>query len=210
MAQPEAVAVDPGTGRCVLYKSGRFGPYLQLAQTEEEEKAGVKPQTFKLPPGVKYEELSEEDLALVLRFPRVVGKHPETGEEVKIQISRYGGFVTSGEQKGNIEDWREAASADLDRAMRALTEKSSGRATRGKPEPLKVLGAAEGLGEIKVMKGFYGPYVTDGTTNATLPRGTDPSSVSLEQAADLIRAKAAAGPSKRRGARKPPASRKRR
>jgi DNA topoisomerase-1 len=110
-----------------------------------------------------------------------------------------------------VGDWRTAATMTLQEALDALANPQNNRGGRGArsagPEPLRTLGTAEGLaGEVRVMSGRYGPYVTDGQTNATLPKTITPEAVTLEQAAELLIAKAAAGPSKR-GAKRAPARR---
>ncbi len=205
-AGPESLGVDHKTGRNVYLKSGRYGAYLEREAGEDGE---VKRVT--LPPGANASELSEDDLSMLMSFPRLLGDEPGTQFAVTLAIGRYGAYLTAGERKANVGDWRTAANMTLQEALDALANPQNNRGGRGArsggPEPLRTLGTAEGLaGEVKVMSGRYGPYVTDGQTNATLPKTITPEAVTLEQAAELLIAKAAAGPSKR-GAKRAPARR---
>ena len=195
---PMAIGVDPGSGRCVFAKSGRYGAYLEVEPTEDEE----KPKRVTLPPDMKAEDVDDESLGLLMSYPRTIGKHPESGEDIVLALGRYGPYLTAGSQRANTGDWRASAKMTLDEAVKALAEGGARRKASG-PKVIKELGTAEGVeGPVKVLEGRYGPYVSDGSVNATLPKGTDPESVELAQAVDLIKAKAAAGPSKRRGRRK--------
>ncbi|MCC6403471.1 MAG: type I DNA topoisomerase [Fimbriimonadaceae bacterium] len=184
-AEPDAVGVDPETGQCVFAKTGRFGPYLEVGTDEE------KPRRISLPAGIAIQDITDEDLGLLLRFPRTVGEHE--GDPVTIQIGRYGPYVSCGARKASLADWRTAASVSLDEAVAALNQK-----VRGGSAALRALGEITGVeGEVRVMSGRYGPYVTNGKVNATIPKGIDPETLSAETAADLIQKKIAAGPAKR-------------
>ncbi|MBS1710038.1 MAG: type I DNA topoisomerase [Armatimonadetes bacterium] len=186
---PEAIGQD-AEGRSVFHKKGRFGDYLEVESDP--------PKRVTVPPGVAPADLSAEDLRTLLSFPRVVGKHPETGADITIAIGRFGAYLTAGEQKGNVGDWKQAATLDVAGALDALANGRSAKRAAG-PTALRELGTADGVaGPVKVMDGRYGPYVTDGTTNATLPRGTAPEALTLDDAVRLIQAKAAAGPSKKK------------
>lgn len=199
---PEAIGTDPKTGRAILSKSGRFGPYLELEQTPEEVAAGTKPTRVGLPPGVSPAQLAAGDLEILTSYPKVLGNHPQTGEPITLLLGRYGPYLQSGGQNANAGDWREAIGMTVEMAVAMLAEGGKGRKS-GAPEPLKELGEADGLaGPVKVMSGRYGPYVTDGSTNATIPKGTDPESITLAQAAELIKARAAAGPAKKKPKRR--------
>lgn len=192
-AEPDAVGIDPESGQCVFAKVGRFGPYLEVGTDDE------KPRRVSIPPGLSAQDIGDEELALLLRFPRTLGEHG--GEHVVVQLGRYGPYVSCGARKASLDNWRTAATVSLEEAVTALDQK-----VKSGPAALKTLGAIEGVeGEIRVMSGRYGPYVTNGKVNATIPKGTDPESVTAAEAAELIQKKIAAGPSKRpprRGARK--------
>jgi DNA topoisomerase I len=132
-----------------------------------------------------------------LQFPRSLGNHPETGAEVVVAVGRYGAYLTAGESKANVGDWRTGLTITLDEAVQALAAKGAGR-QRGKAEAILEFGSIEGAaGPVRVLDGRYGPYVTDGETNATIPKGTDPKTLTAAAALDLLQKKKAAGPSKR-------------
>jgi DNA topoisomerase I len=197
---PEALGVDPATGKCVLHKKGRFGDYLELAQTEQEKEQGLTPRRVTAPPGVDLNSLSEEDLGLLMRFPINLGIHPETKAEVLAAIGRYGAYLTAGEQKANVGDWKAASLLTLEKAVELLAN-PPGRGARARKvvEPILVLGVIEGIeGEVKVLEGRFGPYVTNGEYNATIPKSADPAQLSAELAASLLRARMEAGPSVRK------------
>ena len=191
---PQSVGTDPETGRAVFHKKGRFGDYLEVEPLEGEE----KPKRVTVPPGVDAETLSQDELDALLAFPKNLGQDA-TGADVVLAIGRYGAYLTAGDRKANVGDWKVAAEMSLEGALEALENGGRGSArTKASAEPIAVLGKAEGVdGEIKVLDGRYGPYVSNGKTHATIPKGTEPKSVTLEQAAEWIKAKAAAGPSKK-------------
>lgn len=192
------IGSDPSSGRNVVQKSGRFGDYLEIQQTEEEQASGEKPKRVTIPPGLIASQVDAEALEILLSYPRTIGNHPESGEPIVIALGRYGAYLTCGEKKANVGDWRVGHKLTIEGAVEALA--APPRARRG-PEAIKSFGKVEGLeGEVKLMSGRYGPYVTDGTTNATLPKGTDPDALTVELAVELIKKKMEAGPSPKRKA----------
>lgn len=205
---PAAVGKDPASGQCVFVKSGRFGTYLEVKQTEEEIARGDKPKRASLPPGVKADQLEEEDVQLLLSLPKELGAHPETGEPISVAIGRYGPYVKCGEEYRNVADWRTAARLTQDAAVKLLAEpKPAGRGFRSASatpkSALKEFGKLEGAaGPVKVLEGRYGPYVSDGKVNATLPKSLAPEDVTAEQAMELLKAKAASGGGKKKPARR--------
>jgi DNA topoisomerase-1 len=191
-----AVGKDPSTGRQVVHKTGRFGDYLEVEQTEEEKASGEKPKRVTLPKELAPGSISEADLAVLLSYPRVIGIHPETGEEITVALGKFGPYLSCGSKKANVGDWRRGPALTIEDAVTELAKPSRGRSG---PSEIKSFGPVEGLeGDVRLMSGRYGPYVTDGKTNATLPKGTVPEDLSLEKAVELIKAKAAQGPTKRR------------
>ncbi|XDA97447.1 type I DNA topoisomerase [Sulfitobacter sp. LCG007] len=172
-----------------LFK-GRFGPYVQRGKTTEEQ---PKPPRASLPKGWVAEELDLEKALMLLSLPREVGPHPEDGEMIEAGIGRYGPFVKHGRLYANLPDVEEVFTIGMNRAVEELARKAASRGGRGAAvKPLRELGAhpAHG-GEIAVYEGRYGPYVKWEKVNATLPKGTEPDSVTLEQAVELVDAKAA-------------------
>lgn len=193
----EPVATDPETGAQVFLKTGRYGAYFERELQEGED----KPKRVSVPPKTEASDLTEEDIAALLSFPRNMGEHPETGEPVMLNLGRYGAYLTSGKTNANVGDWKESLDLTLEAAVAKLAEKKG--QGRGQREPIKTFGTIEGVeGEVKLMDGRYGPYVTNGEVNATVPKGTEPDAVDAEKAKDLILAKIAAGPTKKRRRRK--------
>lgn len=203
---PSSVGVDANSGQSVLVKSGRFGTYLEVAQTEEEKERGDKPRRASLPQGLTPDQLTEEDMHILLSFPRELGNDPRTGDAVTVLIGRYGPFVKAGDEIRNVSDWRTAGRITLEEASDILAQpKSFGKRTTSR-EPAKAIqefGKLEGAqGNVRVLSGRYGPYVTDGKTNATLPKNVAPETLTAEVAVELLKAKAAAGTSKKRPVRR--------
>jgi len=194
-AQPRELGLDPETSEKVSLRSGRFGPYVQLGEDK-------KPPRTSIPKGVDPANVDLEYALKLLSLPRDVGKHPETGEMITANFGRYGPYVAHNGQYASLDSADEVFTIGLNRAVTVLAEKKAkSRNPRGS-EPLKDLG-----GGIKVMKGRYGPYVTDGKLNATIPKGSDPMSVTLDEANALIAERAAKTGKKPKAApkEKPPA-----
>jgi DNA topoisomerase-1 len=194
---------DPRTGRNVYLRHGRFGPYLELEPTEEEKAGKKKPHRVSVPKGVDPEDLTEETAQLLIALPRILGEHPETGEEIAAGLGRYGPYVKQGRDYRNLDSWRKALEIGLDEALEILKEPKKGRRGRQR-KVLKELGEHEtAAGKIQLLDGRYGPYVTDGETNASLPKGADPEATTLEQAVELLEKKRRAPKkTKKRGRRK--------
>jgi len=189
-AEPKVLGKFPESGEDVSLRSGRFGPYVQLGE-------GDKPKRASIPKGTDAAAVDLELAVKLLSLPREIGKHPESGEAITANFGRYGPYVAHDGQYASLESPEEVFTVGLNRAVTILAEKKAkSRAPRG-PEPLKELGKNAAGAAIKLMRGKYGPYVTDGTTNATLPRDADPQTVTLEQALTLIAERAAKGPSPR-------------
>lgn len=194
-AGPESIGTDPVTGRRLLVKN-RGGFYLEAERTKEEIEAKEKPRWISVPPGVNPADLAKEELDALCYLPKTLGTHE--GAEVLAKMGKYGGYVEMGIERRTIEDWRKLLTISLEEALAVLAEPKVGGRTSGsaKPSAIKEFGELEGAeGAVKLMAGRYGPYVTDGKTNATLPKGTDPEALTPEKALELLAAKRAAGPS---------------
>ncbi|WP_332655000.1 type I DNA topoisomerase [Brevundimonas sp.] len=198
------LGVDPVTGQPVSLKIGRFGPYVETTPPGEE-----KPKRSSLPKGWSPASLSLEQALRLLALPREVGMHPEDGKPITAGLGRYGPFVLHAGTYANVADIDEVFEIGLNRAVVLLAEKRAGKfAGRGAAAaPLKDLGAHPETGEpIHVMAGRFGPYVKSGKINATLPKGTTPEDLTLEDALPLLAARAAAAPKgKKAPAKKAPA-----
>jgi len=188
---------DPDNGKPIFLKSGRFGPYVEREADEGEE----KPKRSSIPRTYAIEDV-DIDLALkLLSLPRLVGHHPEDGEEIRAGIGRYGPFVLHNKKYANLDSPEEVFTVGLNRAVTVLAEKKT--RGRGQSKVLKELGNHPELeAPIQVMDGRYGPYATCNKINATLPRGVKPEEVTLEEAIELIDARAAKGPAKKKKAKK--------
>jgi DNA topoisomerase-1 len=190
-AQSEA-PTELGDG--ILLKSGRFGPYLERG----DKRASI-------PKDVPLEDVTAELAERLLSLPREIGPHPETGNMITASIGRYGPYLAHDGKYAKLSSTAEVFETGMNAAVAKLADAASGggRQRGASREPIAVLGQHPGSRkDVKVMAGRYGPYVSDGTTHATLPKGTQPDSVTLEQAVEWIDAKAAKGPSPKRGRRK--------
>ncbi len=185
----QELGIDPESGLTVFLKTGRFGPYVQLGEPEEK---GEKPKRASIPRGLTDE--VELELALkLLALPREVGKHPETGKPIVAGFGRYGPFIEHDRKYANLDGPEEVFTVGLNRAVSLLAEPKKGSA-RAAPKSLKSLGEHPELGgEIQVLSGRYGPYVKHGKVNATIPKGTDPEQITVEEAVKLIAARATNG-----------------
>jgi DNA topoisomerase I len=213
---PDPVTTDPATGKPVFLRHGRFGFYLERELTAEEAAArgDDKPQRTSLPKGLEPDELTPQQAEKLIQLPRSLGVHPESGEEVSTNLGRYGPYVRHGKDYRNLPSWEAAVELSREQALEILAqpkERRGGRRGATAKTVLKDLGEPEGAeGPVQVLDGRYGPYVTDGKTNATLPKGADPQSIGVERALELLAAKRKAPKRGRRkaGGRKKPAAKK--
>lgn len=205
--EDKMLGVDPDTSEAVYLKSGRFGPYVQLGDVTEEVK---KPPRASLPKTWAPDTIDLDKALRLLHLPREIGKHPEDGEPVEAGLGRYGPFVKHGRIYANLADIEEVFEVGMNRAVELIAAKAAGRGGRGAAAaPIKELGEhpKEG-GPVNVMAGRYGPYVKWEKVNATLPKGTEPESVTMDMAVELITEKQAKSPAKRKAAAKKPAAKK--
>ncbi|MBM6577086.1 type I DNA topoisomerase [Microvirga sp. SRT01] len=198
---PETLGNDPETGLPVERKSGRFGPYIQLGEGKEAKRASIP----------KDVDLDLEWALKLLSLPRTVGTHPESGEPITASIGRYGPYLAHSGKYARLQSTADVFETGMNAAVVKLAEAAAGggRPQRGAARaPLKELGKHPRTElELKLMEGRYGAYVTDGETNATLPKSITPDQLTLEEAASLIDARAAAAPKpkKKAAAKKAPA-----
>lgn len=192
---PKVLGADPDSGFNVEVKVGRFGPYIELAEPVEK---GEKPKRASIPKDVDQATLTLERALMLLALPRTVGAHPETGKAITASIGRYGPYVAHDGKYGRLTSTDEVFEVGINRAVAALADAAAKR-KGGTKTALKDLGEhPEEGGAIRVLDGRYGPYVNFGKINATLPKDMAPESVTLEQALELIAAKAAKGPAKKK------------
>lgn len=193
------LGTHPETGEEIERKTGRFGPYIQMGAGKEAKRASIP------------KDLPELDLdwaVKLLSLPRTVGPHPETGNEITASIGRYGPYLAHDGKYAKLQSTRDVFETGMNAAVTLLAEAANRKGGgRAKAEPIKTFGAhPTSGGEMKVLPGRYGPYVTDGTTNATIPRDMKPEDVTEQQAIELIDARVAKGPAKKK--KKPAAKKK--
>ncbi|MFN4287092.1 MAG: type I DNA topoisomerase [Brevundimonas sp.] len=197
------LGTDPVSGQLVSLKIGRFGPYVEVTPPDAD-----KPRRSSLPKGWSPESITLERALRLLSLPREVGTHPEDGKLITAGLGRYGPFIAHGGTYANLESIDEVFEVGINRAVSLIAEKRARRGGGG-TAPLKELGVHPESGEaIQVLAGRYGPYVKAGKVNATLPKGQEPDSVTLEQALELIKAKAGKSPTKAKAPAKKPAAKK--
>jgi DNA topoisomerase-1 len=196
-----ALGKDPVTGEEIVRRSGRFGPYIQLGEGKEAKRASI-------PKDIG--ELDLEWAIKLLSLPREVGIHPESGNAITASIGRYGPYLAHDGKYARLRSTAEVFETGMNAAVVKLAEAAAGAGARGgrvAAEPLNTFGPhPESGGEMKLMAGRYGPYVTDGTTNATLPKDKKPEDLTLEEAITLITERALKAPAK--GKKKAPAKKK--
>ncbi|MBL4645039.1 MAG: type I DNA topoisomerase [Rhizobiales bacterium] len=196
---------DPETGLMITARTGRFGPYVQLGEE-------AKPKRASLPKTWSMQAMDLEKGLALLSLPRPVGDHPETGKPISAGLGRYGPFVLHDGMYANLESIDEVFSVGINRAVSALADKASkGGGRRGTPAALKELGEHPDGGKITVHDGRYGPYAKWGKVNATLQKGKEPEALTLEEAIELVNAKASKGkkkPAAKKAAAKKPAAKK--
>ncbi|MDP9435947.1 MAG: type I DNA topoisomerase [Actinomycetota bacterium] len=199
------LGTDPTTGYDVLAKAGRFGPYVTLALPEGSTE---KPPTASLFSTMDLDTIDLETALKLLTLPRALGEAPD-GELVTAQNGRYGPYVSKGKESRSLDSEERLFTVTLEEALHLLAQpKQRGRAAAVAKPPLKELGADPVSGRAMVVKeGRFGPYVTDGETNASLRKGDDIASLTDERAADLLAERRARGPApKKTAARKAPAA----
>jgi DNA topoisomerase-1 len=190
---------DPETGLPVTIRDGRFGTFIQLGEAAE----GEKPKRSSIPKGVEASSLDLERALAYLSLPHEITKHPETGQPILAGIGRYGPYVQHGKTYASLGRDDDVLEIGANRAVDLVMTKEAGGGRGGRTQdPGKPLGDDPETGKPVVLKaGRYGNYVTDGETNATLPREQSAESLTLEEALQLLVARRAAGPSKpKRGA----------
>ncbi len=188
---------DPESGLDVHIKNGRFGPYIQLGDTGETED---KPKRAGIPKGKTPEEMELDYALKLLSLPRLVGVHPETGDDIMADIGRYGPYVKAGKQSASLETPDEVFEIGVNRAVTVIAErKAKGPARGAGANVIKELGEhPDDKKPIKVLDGRFGPYVKYDKVNATIPKDENPEDLTLERGLELIAARIAKGPAKKR------------
>ena len=194
---PQELGNDPVTGEAISVRTGRFGRFVQRGE-------GEKPARASIPKDVSITGPEDIEWAIkLLNLPRTIGPHPETGEPITASIGRYGPYLAHNGAYGRLSNTSEVFETGMNAAVVKLAEAAAAKAAGGRPQrgvatALAELGAhPESGAAVRVLAGRYGPYITDGTTNANVPKGAEPTAVTLDEAIALLAARAAAGPSKK-------------
>jgi DNA topoisomerase I len=192
----QTLGVHPDTGETVALKVGRFGPYVQLGE-------GEKPKRSSLPKGWTPESLDLEKAVKLLSLPRQIGPHPEDGEMVQASLGRFGPYIQKGSTYANLAGVEDVFEIQMNRAVALLAEKAAGggkgRFGRAAPAALKELGDSPVTGKmVAVRSGRFGPFITDGDTIVNVPKGMEPTAVTLDIALPLLAKKAETAPVKKK------------
>jgi len=198
--QPDEPIGITEDGKPVFLKKGRFGPYVQLGVATD----GEKPKNASLLRGMEPSELSLEVALQLLSLPRELGQHPESGDPVMANNGRYGPYVQCGSESRSLPEDVSPLDVTLDQALEQLAKpKTRGRRAAAPREPLRVFEKSPVTGEpVRLLDGRYGPYVTDGRTNASLPKGTTTEEVGFDLALRLLADRAAKAPARKKPAKK--------
>ncbi len=205
------LGVHPESGREIVAKAGRYGPYVTEVLPEGAPKS-AKPRTGSLLTGMSLDTLTMDDALRIMSLPRVVGADPD-GHEITAANGRYGPYIARTVE--GKADYRSLASEDqlftvtLEEALALYAAPKQRRGQGRAAEPLREIGTDPASGEkITLRDGRFGPYVTDGTTNASLRKGDDPATIDLDRSAELLADRRAAGPPAKRTAKKTAAKKK--
>ena len=201
---PRSLGVDPATGQHVYVMNGRYGAYVQLGETPEPPAKKArgqvveKPKRASLQGGMTESTVTLEEALRLLSLPRIVGVHPDDNEPITTNFGRFGPYVKHGDEFRSLESEEQVFTISFDDALALIrAPKQSRRRQSAAKTVLKEL-SKDGA-TIKLLSGRYGPYVTDGSVNASLPKTMNPDAITYEQAADLLAARRDAAPAPRRG-----------
>ena len=221
------LGVDPVSGHVIIAKDGRYGPYVTEVLPEPEETAeaettktaktakstkakkttkaakAAKPRTASLLRSMDLSTVTLEQALDLLSLPRVVGQDPESGEDITAQNGRYGPYLKKGTDSRSLETEEQIFTVTLEQALEIFAQPKRRRGQAAARGPLRELGQDPATEKPVVIKdGRFGPYITDGQTNVTVPRSEDPATISAERAFELLADKRAKGPAKKRTTRK--------
>lgn len=193
---PESLGLDPISGLPVFLKTGRFGPYVQLGEKTDD----FKPKMASLLRGQKPDEVNLELALKLLSLPRIVGINPTNSENIVAANGRFGPYIKCGDETRSLGALFSPIEVTLDECVTLLSTPKQGRGRSFKPAVLKELGEnPQSKAKIAIKTGRYGPYVTDGETNASLPKGSNPDTITIEEALRLISERAAMPKKEKKG-----------
>jgi DNA topoisomerase-1 len=202
LAQPSGdreLGVHPETGYAIVARTGRYGPYVTEVLPEDSKE---KPHTASLFKTMSLDTVTLDDALRLLEIPRVVGVAPD-GEEIVARNGRYGPYIQHGKESRSLETEEQLFTIDVPAALALLAQPRQRRGRQAAAAPLRELGTDPvGGKEIVLKEGRFGPYVTDGETNASLRKGDDPETVTLDRAVELLAERRAKGPAKKTSRRR--------
>ncbi|WP_404438042.1 type I DNA topoisomerase [Microbacterium aerolatum] len=224
VAGDRVLGENPENGRVIVVKDGRYGPYVQENLPEEDpvideatgevvetkkktaKKDAPKPRTGSLFRSMSVEDIDLDTALKLLSLPRVVGADPESGDEITAQNGRYGPYLKKGTDSRSLESEQQIFDVTLEQALEIYAQPKYGAGSRRASSALAEFEADPVSGKpIRVRDGRFGPYVTDGETNVTIPRGQKPEDITFEIAVQMLADKRAKSPAPKRGAKKAPA-----
>jgi DNA topoisomerase I len=187
------LGINPENSLEITLRSGRFGDYVQEGETEKGSEE--KPRRSSLPRGLAADDVTLEKALALLALPREVARHPANGEPILAGIGRYGAYVQHGKTYANLGRDDDVLEIGANRAIDLIVAKESGAGDSrfGAGAAARVLGEHPEGGMVSVKQGRFGTYVNHGKVNATIPKGTDPAGVTLDEAVALLKARAAGG-----------------
>ena len=195
---PRTLGTDPDTGMSVFVMNGRYGAYVQLGETPEGKKA-EKPKRASLQGAMTESTITLDEALKLLSLPRTVGTHPDDGAAILANFGRFGPYLKHNDEFRSLETEEQVFDIDLDRAVEILRAPKQSR--RRQSTQKKVLRELTHEGStIKLLSGRYGPYVTDGSVNASLPKSSNPDALTFAQATELLAARRDMAPAPKRGA----------
>jgi DNA topoisomerase-1 len=200
-SEDRVLGIDPESSLTVVARAGRYGPYVQLGEVNGDSKE--KPRTASLFKTMSLDTVTLDDALRLLSLPRVVGTDPADGQDITAQNGRYGPYIKKGSDSRSLESEEHLFTITLDEALAVLAEpkRRGGRNAEPKP-PLRELGPDPVSGKPVVVKeGRFGPYVTDGETNASLRKDDEVETIEIARAAELLQDRRDRGPAPKRGAR---------
>lgn len=196
---PKVLGTDPESGEEISLRKGPYGVYVQLGNAE-------KPKRASLPKGTQASAMDLERALDLLRLPREVGIHPDSGKVITAGLGRFGPYLLHDKAYTSLKPEDDVLTIGMNRAVILIAENAAKR--KGAAAPLRVIGSHTDGGEIAIYSGKYGAYVKHGKVNATLPKGTEPEDVTLEAAMALIAARAGAPSKGKKGKKSAPATEK--
>ncbi len=193
-ADGKVLGQDPESGLDVVIKSGRFGPYLQLGEAASKDE---KPKRSGIPKGVELANLDLEMALKLLSLPREIGAHPDSGSMITAALGQYGPYVKHDRTYANLPNWEDLFTVGINHAVVLIADKVAGKGGRfgraAQKTVLKDLGEHPDGGQIEVLSGKYGPYISHNKVNANVPKGKEPTDVTVAEAIELLAARVEAG-----------------